>query len=201
MNHGGMDHGGMDHGGMDHGGMDMGGGQCSMSMLWNTDIIDTCIVFPQWHIRSRGSFILSFFAIVALGVFYEWLREFQRAVDRRIARSLAQNTKGKGRIGRGVSSRDSPSPEPEDAGLLTGRRAFKSALTPVSPPTRALRAILYGATVFLSFFLMLVFMTYNAYLIMAVVLGAAVGHYVFGGYMDVDGVLAGGGDAKGMACH
>ena len=33
--------------------------------------------------------------------------------------------------------------------------------TPVPPVSRTLRAALYGATVFLSFFLMLVFMTYN----------------------------------------
>jgi copper transporter 1 len=76
---------------------------------------------------------------------------------------------------------------------------------------------LYGATVFLSFFLMLVFMTYNvrlastpeppyitdslpsqAYLILAVVVGAALGHYIFGGHMDLDATSV---DAKGMACH
>jgi len=50
--------------------------------------------------------------------------------------------------------------------------------------------------------LMLVFMTYNAYLILAVVVGAGLGHYIFGQYMDVDAVLAGAGTAgKTMACH
>ncbi|KAH8119199.1 copper transporter [Phellopilus nigrolimitatus] len=184
----------MDHG--DHGGMDMGG-KCAMSMLWNTQIIDTCIVFPQWHVRSHASFALSFLAIVALGVFYEWLRAFSRGVDRRVARALADG-KGKGRV--------SPTPGAgfdvdEDAALLTGRPSFKSSLTNIPTPARALRATLYGATVFLSFFLMLVFMTYNAYLILAVVLGAAIGHYYLGGQMDVDSVLYGGAENKGMACH
>lgn len=73
---------------------------------------------------------------------------------------------------------------------------------------------------FLSFFLMLVFMTYNvrtqsiwpkphllihnvqAYLVLAVVLGAGLGHFYLSDKMDVDGVLASGGeDGKGMACH
>ncbi|TDL17288.1 Ctr copper transporter [Rickenella mellea] len=194
-----MDHSG--HGGMDHGdgGMDHGGGmggKCSMNMLWNTQIVDTCVVFPQWHIRSNTDFVVSFLVIVAIGVFYEWLRGFQRTADVQIARSLDQ-AKGKGRVVRG---RSSPSPDPEDTSLLTGRRLSK--LTLLSPPARVTRAALYGATVFLSFFLMLVFMTYNAYLILAVVLGAGIGHYVFGGYMDVDSVLSGGSkDAKGMACH
>lgn len=93
---------------------------------------------------------------------------------------------------------------------------------PIPPISRAIRALLYGATVFLSFFLMLVFMTYNvcchflaigyafehllhhlfqAYLIGAVVIGAAIGNYVFSSHMDVDAVLAGTGGGKGMACH
>lgn len=92
-------------------------------MSRNTQIIDTCIVFPQWHIRSNFGFVVSFFVIVALGVFYEWLRAFSRRVDRSIARSLAAGGKGKAR----VSARGSPSPTPEDAGLLTGRRSFKSS--------------------------------------------------------------------------
>lgn len=94
----------------------------------NTQIIHTCIVFPQWHIRSNASFILSFFAIVALGVFYEWLRGLQRTVDQRIAIKLSQGTKGKARGGFAVSARASPSPEREDTELLTGRRAIKTAL-------------------------------------------------------------------------
>lgn len=86
---------------------------------------------------------------------------------------------------------------------------------------RASRAVLYGAQVFLSFFLMLVFMTYNvslstrlrshrhhltltiyqAYLILATVVGAALGHFIFNSHMDTDSVLAGAGGSKGMACH
>ena len=84
---------------------------------------------------------------------------------------------------------------------------------------RLTRAALYGAQVFLSFFLMLVFMTYNvrllsslyslsysmfivqAYLIAATVLGAAIGHFIFSSHMDIDAVLSGGAADKGMACH
>ena len=41
----------------------------------------------------------------------------------------------------------------------------------------------------------------KAYLILAVVLGASIGHFVFGAQMDVDSVLAGAAANKGMACH
>ncbi|VDB95989.1 unnamed protein product [Peniophora sp. CBMAI 1063] len=167
-----MDHGSMDHGEHSgHGGMDMGP-KCTMNMLWNTQIEDTCIVFKEWHISSKFIFAISCLAIVAISLGYEWLRAYQRSVDTQIALALSR---GKGRS--------------------------SSSIMNVPVPARTLRAVLYGCSVFISFFLMLVFMTYNAYLILAVVVGAALGHYVFGAQMDVEAVLSGSGSGKGMACH
>ncbi|KAF9501670.1 Ctr copper transporter [Pleurotus eryngii] len=194
----------MNHGG--HGGHDMPMPKepmCAMQMLWNTQIIDTCIVFPSWHIHSKAAFVFSFLVIVALGVFYEYLRAFSRNVDLRIAAALAKSGKGKSRIllggSRSGSGRSTPEEDSDEAGLLSGR-TLRPAVTgaPVPLTLRILRAVLYGATVFLSFFLMLVFMTYNAYLILAVVAGAAIGHFVFNSHIDLDAVSANG---KGMACH
>jgi len=173
-----------------------------MHMLWNTQIEDTCIVFKQWHISSRFIFALSFLAIILISLGYEYLRAYQRSVDRRIALALSST---KGRRKSPVSGRSTPEqsgPDVEVAGLLSGRPKKLSAnCTPVPLYPRVFRAVLYGAQVFVSFFLMLVFMTYNAYLILAVVLGASIGHFVFGAALDVDAILAGGDLSKGMACH
>lgn len=91
----------------------------------NTQIIDTCIVFPSWHIHSKAAFVFSFLIIVALGVFYEYLRAFSRNVDLRIASSLAKNGKGKSRIllggSRSGSGRSTPEEDSDEAGLLSGR--------------------------------------------------------------------------------
>ncbi|KIJ67748.1 hypothetical protein HYDPIDRAFT_83522 [Hydnomerulius pinastri MD-312] len=174
----------MDHGG--HGDHAM----CSMNMLWNTQIIDTCIVFSSWHIRSNAQFLVSLVVIVLLGVLYEYLRVSSQAVDARIAAKLS---KGK-RTASPASGRSTPE-RGEDTGLLSGRRMKRDGV-PVPTHFRALRAVMYGASVFLSFFLMLVFMTYNAYLIFAVVAGAAIGHYTFGAHVDFDAT-----GGKGMSCH
>ena len=91
-------------------------------------MIDTCIVFPSWHIRTYPQFLLSFLAIVALGVLYEWLRAFARGVDKRVARGIVKNEKGKSSAS--ASGRVSPTANEdgeEDSGLLTGRRVFKGA--------------------------------------------------------------------------
>ncbi len=42
---------------------------------------------------------------------------------------------------------------------------------------------------------------WQAYLILATVVGAALGNFIFSTHMDIDAVLAGGADGKGMACH
>lgn len=89
----------------------------------NTQIEDTCIVFKQWHISSHFVFVLSFIAIIFISLGYEYLRAYQRSVDRRIALALSR---GKGRDKGVVSGRSSPSElsgaDVEDAGLLSGRR-------------------------------------------------------------------------------
>ncbi|KAH9948938.1 Ctr copper transporter [Amylocystis lapponica] len=158
--------------------------RCAMNMLWNTQIENTCIVFRSWHISSRTSFAFSLLAV--------WLRVASRSLDRRIAATLVAQGKLASRSRHG-SGRNSPEVDTEGAALLTGD---------ASPITaRLARASLYGITVFLSFFLMLIFMTYNAYLIIAVVVGAAVGHFVFSSHIDIESALGVATDAKGMACH
>lgn len=182
---------------MDHAAHGTTAVKCSMNMLWNTQIADTCIVFRSWHVSSTASLVGSCIAIMALGVFYEYLRAFQKSFDNRIALALVASGKGKTRAPRSGRS----SPDDEDAGLLSGRQIFRipSTGTPVPFFLRVVRAALYGATVFLSFFLMLVFMTYNAYLISATVFGAALGHFIFGGTINIDALLSQ--ESKGMACH
>jgi len=168
-------------------------------MLWNTQIIDTCIIFPQWHIHSNASFLFSILVIVCLCVLYEYLRVLQQALDFKIAASLA-GARGKGRKPSG-SGRSTPEHETEESGLLT-RKKKEATHAPIPCTSRIVRAAVYGASVFLSFFLMLIFMTYNAYLIAAVVVGAAFGHFIFNGLMDVNAVLTGAGAAgKAMTCH
>ncbi|KAG7446643.1 Ctr-domain-containing protein [Guyanagaster necrorhizus] len=144
----------MDHGDYSEG---MALPRCSMNMLWNTQIEHTCIVFRSWHITTTTQFVLSCLAIVALGLFYEYLRAFQKTVDARIAASLSKDKRS-----RRSRSSSRASDFAEDSLLLSGRVLAKPLTGVAVPPLyRALRATLYGVTVFLSFFLMLVFMTYN----------------------------------------
>ncbi|KAF5312818.1 hypothetical protein D9619_003317 [Psilocybe cf. subviscida] len=187
---------------MDHSGTDTSMAMmCSMNMLWNTQIVNTCIVFRGWRIGSTAAFVWSCFAIASLSVLYEYLRFLQRKFDHRIATSLRKRrehapvaSQDQGMVS--AVSVEEALPAPTANKWL---RVYNPSELIVPPVPRFMRAFLYGISVFLSAFLMLVFMTYNAYLILAVVIGASIGHAAFGSTINIDAVL-GGGD-NGMACH
>ncbi|UZJ57126.1 hypothetical protein CBS101457_006446 [Exobasidium rhododendri] len=100
----------------------------------------------------------------------------------------------------------------DDAPLLPGpasssdvrKASLWSRLTHALLPTMSIsrtsqlrRTTLYVTSLTLSMFLMLVFMTYNAWLIAAVLSGAATGHYLFSRDLSI-GRFA---EEKGIACH
>jgi copper transporter 1 len=94
--------------------------------LRNTQIVNTCVVFPGWHIKSNSSFVFSCMVIVGLGIFYEYLREFQKKYDLHLA--LALNGKGKGKL-RISSGRSTPEVLEQEQSALLGKSLWKVAAT------------------------------------------------------------------------
>jgi len=141
------------------------GPQCKMNMVFTWDYQNMCVVFPFWRITSRTSFVWSFVAVILLGFFYEGLRS--------TAARLSQ------------SYRAPPS---------NGSTDERSLLLRQRKGRKWLMSALYAFQVFYSFFLMLVFMTYNGYFMLAVVVGAFLGHLYFqkGPYGDAE---------RSMSCH
>ncbi|KZT57797.1 Ctr-domain-containing protein [Calocera cornea HHB12733] len=164
--------------------------RCSMNMLWNTQVEGTCVVFRQWHIGNMGEFIGSFIAILLLGLLFEYLRVLQVKMEKRIAASMVRE--------RGVEHAPGTESPGEEALLLA--RASRMGVAKVAIYPRIIRACLYASSTALSAFLMLVFMTYNAYLILAVVLGAGIGQFIFEANIDPEAVLFGV-NTKGAVCH
>lgn len=62
----------------------------------------------------------------------------------------------------------------------------------MSQQQKVIRSVNYAVLVGISFWLMLVFMTYNGFLMISVVIGAGIGHYAFGGNLSAD---------RGIQCH
>jgi copper transporter 1 len=89
--------------------------------------MNTCIVFSSWHITSKTLFTLSFFFIIGLGIFYEYLRIFTRQFDYNLAQTL-KNDKSKGRI-RLPSHEPSPERHGDDIGpSSSGHHSKKNSI-------------------------------------------------------------------------
>ncbi|CAA9957615.1 hypothetical protein P3342_001458 [Pyrenophora teres f. teres] len=158
-----MDHSHMDHGHMGHDMPGMGGDgpKCNMNMLFTWDTTDLCIVFPSWHVSGTGSLIFWLVAIVLMTAGYEAVREMSRRYE-----SYAKQTT-EGSRGRNANA---------------GRNEQQ---------TKMIKAMLYAVQVFYSFFIMLLFMTYNGWVMLAVTVGAFVGYLMFSQSSST----------KSVACH
>ncbi|KAJ3484419.1 hypothetical protein NLG97_g7053 [Lecanicillium saksenae] len=160
----------MDHGG---GGME---DMCSMSMLFTWDTTNLCIVFKQWHIRTTPGLIISLIAVVLIAMGYEGLRATSRLYEQSVQARI-------------VSAPNAPvQPVTETTPFLRPGQNHDH----LTRRSHLIKSFLYGLQNFYAFGLMLVFMTYNGWVMVAVSLGAFLGYYVFG-----DQTAA----TKETACH
>ncbi|KAI5847200.1 Ctr copper transporter family-domain-containing protein [Morchella snyderi] len=135
--------------------------RCQMSMLFTWNTENLCLVFRWWHVSSTFTLILSLLGVVVLSAGYEFVREISRRYEGRV--------------------------DAENASLSTSGRNIASA----SKRGHIGKAIFYGIQVFYSFFIMLLFMTYNGWVMIAVAVGASLGYTIWGGASAT----------KSVACH
>ncbi|KAF4768830.1 hypothetical protein HAV15_008596 [Penicillium sp. str.  len=157
----------MGHGDMGHGDMDMGA-KCNMNMLFTWSSENLCIIFRSWHVTGPFSFLFSLIAIVILAAGYEGVRSATRKYEVAHAQRLSAFL--------GTTA-------------TTGGRDNRAALVRKG---KLITAALYAIQVFYSFFIMLLFMTYNGQVMIAVAVGAFVGYLAFS-----EGTPA----EKTIACH
>lgn len=147
-----MDH---DHG--DSGDMDMSHG---MSMAFHFSTSET-VLFEDWKFTTVGGLIGSMIGIFFMAAIYEGLKYFREYLFWRTYNALQY---------RAVSIPDKGTPA-EDTQVVQPTMLSK---------IHFLQTFLHMIQMILSYFLMLIFMTYNVWLCIAVVAGAAVGYFLFG---------------------
>ncbi|KDE04688.1 hypothetical protein MVLG_04911 [Microbotryum lychnidis-dioicae p1A1 Lamole] len=188
---------------------------CKMNMVWNTDPMGICLVFPSLQITSRSSLVFYVVFLILLSIVYEYTRLSLLSFDRVLRTSL----RGAGdnsnlSTASGSYPHRNPSPTPGsrrptnipfgesrdlDEALLGGGRSTRSfgvVKLPWSIQTR--RSMSYTFNIALSFYIMLIIMSYNAVLIAAVLIGALLGHCIFQRYFDLGLVED---DGKTLSCH
>ncbi|GAA5932983.1 copper transporter family protein [Sporobolomyces koalae] len=147
-------------------GMDMSEGGCKISMIWNWNTIDACFISKQWRVRSVGDYVGSLIGIFFIVVALEMLRRFGRDYDRRIRAAYWRR---------------------ETAALAAVASSSKtelpaSALVPApfcpSYAQQVVRSVFYGISFGTAYILMLLAMSYNGGVILAIFAGGAVGHFI-----------------------
>ncbi|KAJ5114930.1 hypothetical protein NUU61_000689, partial [Penicillium alfredii] len=165
-------------------------------MVFTWSAKDLCIIFRWWRITGPFSFLFSLAAIVLLTAGYEGVRQATRRYEAAHARRLNSFTSsvatGDEEIAdptiAGAPTEPIPDAHDDDSPLLVGRDNRAA----VARQGKFAMAFLYAVQVFYSFFIMLLFMTYNGFVMFAVAFGAFLGYVVF-----ADGTPA----TKTIACH
>lgn len=171
-------------------------------MLWNWNTVDSCFISSDWHVRSKGGFAGSCIGVVALVILLEGLKYLQRKHDRSI---VVANAKRARRMKKQKIVEDqeySDDFEQRGAEILrekdyginetfqdpSSTAASSSCCNPPPAPTpipaplvpqQALRALIHTAQFAVAYFVMLLAMYFNGYIIICIFLGAYIGSFIF----------------------
>lgn len=152
----GHNHMDMQESGMGH--MDMGG----MMMYFHVGLTET-ILFKDWAVNSVGGMIGSVVGVFIMAVMYEGLKYFREHLFRLHFSSMHYS---------------SVAVTGQDGRTLT--EVHQIARNRIVSWAHFTQTFLHVVQVVLSYFLMLIFMTYNVWLCLGVVLGAGFGYFIFG---------------------
>ncbi|GFF58380.1 copper transport protein CTR3 [Aspergillus udagawae] len=174
------------------GGMDgMHSSSCKISMLWNWYTIDACFLSSQWHVTSRGMFAGSCIGVICLVICLEFLRRVGREYDAfivhraRLRKQYLSTTASSQGLTRATdadaSAQGSPKTVPGAEGAAqTICSAFEDQ-TPIRPTLieQLVRALLHMLQFAVAYFVMLLAMYFNGYLIICIFIGAFLGSFIF----------------------
>uniref|UniRef100_A0A158P866 Copper transport protein n=1 Tax=Angiostrongylus cantonensis TaxID=6313 RepID=A0A158P866_ANGCA len=145
--------------------------------MWFHGGWDEVILFEFWRISSFSGLILSFIAIFVMGAIYEGIKWFR--VYLQMISSTSEFVSNESGIRLRKISHDE---------VLQGLELVQNSPAIFCSPfthahacssMRLLEAFLYVVQLVLAYWLMLIVMTYNTWLTMAVIGGAGFGHWLF----------------------
>jgi len=152
MDHSQMDHSKMDHSKMDHSQMNHGNLHDGMVMTFHGGYNEQ-ILFDFWETKTIPLFLLSCVALFVFAALYEGLKLLREILIKRDMKNRKDL----------IDQTTKPT--------ITSRLLSKGHL---------IQTLLHMLQIAVSYMLMLVFMTYNSWLCLSVVLGAGLGYFVFG---------------------
>ncbi|KAM9793309.1 high affinity copper uptake protein 1 isoform 1-T3 [Syngnathus typhle] len=153
--------------GHDHGGGAAGGGHGGMAMTFYFGYQKVELLFSGLLINSVGEMVGACVGVFLLAVLYEGLKMGRETLLRRSQVNVRYNCM--------------PLPGADGTVLMETHKTvgYAAPMQRMLSPSHFLQTLLHIIQVVVSYLLMLVFMTYNAYLCMAVAAGAGAGYFLF----------------------
>jgi len=177
MGHDAVDHATMNHAAMGHQAMEHGSmkeGMMMMSMTFHGGCNEV-ILFDFWKISTVGGLIGSMVGCFLLGILYEGLKFYREFLMARGFSSVPYNNVAVSAEREGDEASvgsSSPNSPPRSSVRVLRTNLFSRA--------HAFQTFLHLVSLTLSYFLMLIAMTFNSWLFGSVVGGLAAGYFLFG---------------------
>jgi solute carrier family 31 (copper transporter), member 1 len=133
-------------------------------MLWNWYTIDSCFLSRDWKITSAGGFAGLCFGVILMAILLQFLGWAAKFYDRRLVRNHKFNV-----IASAV------------ADLIPSDEHQTSPTSPFRPNMleQVARAAIRTMQFALGYWIMLMAMYYNGYIIVCIILGNFIGTYIF----------------------
>ncbi|TDZ16143.1 Copper transport protein ctr4 [Colletotrichum sidae] len=159
----------------------MGGSGCKISMLWNWNTIGSCYIASSWKITSNGMFAGSCIGVVILVMLLELLRRAVKEYDRYLIRNHRAAYVAVGAAGVSAASSESAGHPAKGAAHSVAAAGGAAPIPPFRPNVlqQAVRALLHVCQFAVAYFVMLLAMYYNGYIIICIFLGSYIGAYIF----------------------
>lgn len=150
------------HGAHPEGHMGHGDGHMMMQMTFYFGFSNVELLFPGLVINSAGEMVGACIGVFLMAVLYEGLKIGREFLLRRNQVNVRYNSM--------------PVPGADGTILMETHKTVGQRMLSLA---HLLQTVLHIIQVVVSYFLMLVFMTYNGYLCIAVAVGAGVGYFLF----------------------
>ncbi|KAI0000228.1 Ctr copper transporter [Xylariaceae sp. FL0662B] len=143
-------------------------------MLWNWETIDACFLSESWQIKSKGGFAGLCIGVMLLAILLELLRRTAKTYDRHLIRQRQKT------VTLATAASDNPT-ETADGSLIAKCDHVVAPTAPFRPNIwqQIVRALLHTLQFALAYWMMLLAMYYNGYVIICMIIGAFIGSFIF----------------------
>ncbi|KAK8068869.1 hypothetical protein PG994_005485 [Apiospora phragmitis] len=161
-----------------------------MNMYLNADVTDVCILHERWHVTDAPSFAVSLLLCALLVALYERFAAWRRRYAASVARQA--NTAARKKELSSSSSTPHGGADEKKAPASACRSTTAAAVESTTDRSRrrraaAVNAALYGVGYLWGMTNMLIFMTFNVWIMLACGVGAAVGKFLSDDDQEVPG--------------